>query len=887
MSEPHNGVDPGAVSAEADQSTTQETPRSLDPIVPQRNPTTGVIEHLAEARILADKGWVPIAIHNVGPNGTCSCAKGANCGKSAGKHPVAANWQQTASPEDGLAEIEKLAAKGRRLNLGILTGAPSGFFVLDIDGDRGGFDSMRRLVAGNDKMPATRIVKTGTGGFHYYFQMPTDFDVTNRDALGKAGYDGIDVRGTGGQVVAPPSVSGTGPYAVQSNRDVASAPDWLLGILRPKAPAPPAQVKAAAPVGALAAAHASRQTAHESAYERMVVEAEVMRLTDMTSAATKDGDGYRGEAWDSTTYAVACTLFQLANSPWSTLTVDEAKVLIEGNAPRDTGFDDARVQAKVASALRSTEGKTRPAPVDREDVLFGDSGTPATGEALEGVVESSTEVEGALAREGSGKLTDAALSRRFAGDALVGRFAWLGSRHKWRRWDGKRWAPCEETVVIGAATDYFLSWHAGAAKRHAPVEVLKALSGRLSAAKIEAVVRLARSVVARDAADFDAQPDLLNVGNGIVDLRTGELGPHDPALLLTRCSPTPYAPGAQHNDWEAALQALPNVEVVGHLQERFGQAVTGYPVPDDVNVFLRGGGENGKSTLVAPIGRALGNHCVALSERVLTARDGDHPTEMTELEGARIAILEELPKGARLNVKRLKDLSGVDEIKARKMREDARGFKATHSLFVTTNFMPVVSETDRGTWRRFQLVDFPFTFKKPGELLVVGTDHHGDPGLRERLKQGQGGQHEAILAWIVEGAMRHYAADRVMSPPPPRVVEDTSAWRMSEDRILAYLDARTVFDPKAFVLAADLYADFTAWLDEHGASAWGDRIFSARLKDHDIVREHRIVHSRTGRTTYAETLSYRPGQVLGQPPEKASVWRGLRFQGAHEGIFGA
>lgn len=840
---------------------------------------------LSEARDVASRGWVPIPVHAVGPDmKTCSCPKGAHCGKSAGKHPIATNWQQTASPEAGLAEIEKLAARGRRFNLGILTGAPSGIFALDIDGDRGGFESMKRLVSDHGRMPPTRIIKTGSGGYHYYFSMPTDFDVTNRDALGKAGYDGIDIRGTLGQVVAPLSVSGAGPYAVQADRDVAPAPAWLLEILRPKAPTAPAQVKPAASVGALAADYAPLQTDHESAYERMVVQAEVKRLTDMTSAATKDGEGYRGDAWDSTTYAVACTLFQLANSPWSALTVDEAKVLIEGNAPRDSGFDDARVQEKVESALRSTQGKTRPAPEERVDVLFGD-GTAS--EVLAGVVESATEVEGALAREGSGKLTDAALSRRFAADALVGRFAWLGSRHKWRHWDGKCWTPCEETVVIGAATDYFMSWHAGAAKRHAPVEVLKALSGRLSAAKIEAVVRLARAVVARDASDFDAQPDLLNVGNGIVDLRTGELGPHDSALLLTRWTPTHYAPSARHNDWEAALQALPNVDVAGHLQERFGQAVTGYPVPDDVNVFLRGGGENGKSTLVAPIGRALGNHCVALSERVLTARDGDHPTEMTELEGARIATLEELPKGARLNVKRLKDLSGVDEIKARKMREDARGFKATHSLFVTTNFMPVVSETDRGTWRRFQLIDFPFTFKKPTEPLVVDTDRHGDPGLRERLKQGRDGQHAAILAWIVEGAVRHYAADRVMGPPPGRVVEDTSAWRMTEDRILAYLDARTVFDPKAFVLAADLYADFTAWLDEHGASAWGDRIFTARLKDHDIVREHRLVHSRTVRTTYAETLSYRPGQVLAQLPEKASVWRGLRFQGAHEGIFGA
>ena len=59
----------------------------------------------------------------------------------------------------------------------------------------------------------------------------------------------------------------------------------------------------------------------------------------------------------------------------------------------------------------------------------------------------------------------------------------------------------------------------------------------LSRTKISNVVALAKGIVMVDPGTFDQQPDLLNVGNGVVDLRTGELRDHDPALLLTTLTP--------------------------------------------------------------------------------------------------------------------------------------------------------------------------------------------------------------------------------------------------------------------------------------------------------------------------------------------------------------
>ena len=60
-------------------------------------------------------------------------------------------------------------------------------------------------------------------------------------------------------------------------------------------------------------------------------------------------------------------------------------------------------------------------------------------------------------------------------------------------------------------------------------------------------------------------------------------------------------------------------------------------------------------------------------------------------------------------------------ITARYIRQDNITFRASHSLFTTTNYVPVVSETDHGTWRRLALLRFPYTFRKPGEELQAGT----------------------------------------------------------------------------------------------------------------------------------------------------------------------
>src|SRR5690606_12140676 len=307
------------------------------------------------------------------------------------------------------------------------------------------------------------------------------------------------------------------------------------------------------------------------------------------------------------------------------------------------------------------------------------------------------------------------------------------------------------------------------------------------------------------------KPDLLVAANGTIDLRTGELRPHDATDLLTKMTPVEYRPGAKHPDWDLCLSALRD-DTKEWMKLRLGQAITGYTTPDDLMPICQGGGENGKTTLFAAVRAAVGEYAVTASERMLLAQPGSHPTELMPLRGARIAVIEETPQGGMLNVKRLKDVVGAERMVARHVNRDNVEWETTHSVFLTTNHPPKIAETDHGTWRRICLVVFPFRFvTSRGEELRDG-ERRGDSQIKLRMRSAGQGRLEAVLAWLVEGAMAWYADPDRLADMPMSVKMDTATWRSEADKLYAYIQERIEFAPGHRVLSQELFADFNDWL---------------------------------------------------------------------------
>ena len=155
-------------------------------------------EELMEAAVsYARAGLFVVPLHWVREDGSCSCASN-DCEKSAGKHPIPFDGFQSADNDEH--RVRQFWRAHPDANIGIRTGQDSGIFVVDVDPGNGGNESFSQLESEICRLPETLKVDTGGGGRHFYFKCPT---FPFRNTAGKL--PGIDTRGDGGMIVAPPS----------------------------------------------------------------------------------------------------------------------------------------------------------------------------------------------------------------------------------------------------------------------------------------------------------------------------------------------------------------------------------------------------------------------------------------------------------------------------------------------------------------------------------------------------------------------------------------------------------------------------------------------------------------------------------------------------------
>jgi P4 family phage/plasmid primase-like protien len=476
--------------------------------------------------------------------------------------------------------------------------------------------------------------------------------------------------------------------------------------------------------------------------------------------------------------------------------------------------------------------------------------------------------------------SDAVLSDTVSSEVLEGRYRWAKGLG-WMRWSGKVWVECTDATVMEEIRQWALAGFQRVLdkQRAEPNKDLRnemdGWRGALAASKLGNLLKLAKGILESDATDFDCDLDALNCQNGILNLRTGVLEPHDPDRLMTKITGADYIPGAQHPDWAKALEAVPG-DVLDWFQLRIGQAFTGHIPPDDIIMLLQGGGSNGKSTVMDALARAAGEHNgyhTVVSHRALLGNASDnHPTEMMDFMGARLAVLEETPEAKRLDVNRAKELAGTKAIKARRMRQDPVTFTTSHTLIINTNHRPLVDETDHGTWRRLALLSFPYTFRKPGEPCTGPNDKPGDGTLRQRLATDERAP-AAVLAWAVEGARKWYAAGQIMPPPPKRVEDDTLDWRRESDLILSFIGDVLKFDWNSHILAKELHEVFNKYLEDKGHREWTDRTFVSRFGSHDECGRNGVqrkkIRAREGRSTLDKSSTTGVNYY---------AWLGVRFQ---------
>lgn len=353
--------------------------------------------------------------------------------------------------------------------------------------------------------------------------------------------------------------------------------------------------------------------------------------------------------------------------------------------------------------------------------------------------------------------------------------------------------------------------------------------------------------------ELDRGPDLVNCRNGVLNLSTGFLAGHNPGLKLTKQTGAPYDPDARSDTWDMLLESIPE-DVRPWLQLRFGQALSGYS--EDSLVLLQGGGENGKSALMSAIMRAFGTYAGMISPRILLASNtSQHPTELMDLMGLRLALLEETPEEGHLDVHQLKMIIGTPRITARRMRQDSVSFPTTHSLFINSNPFPLVSATDHGTWRRLVAAKFPFKFVMPkADHKLAEGERWGDPDLKARV-QRDSDLPAAALAWIVQGALAWYRNRASMHELPARVAEATREWRADSDVGYQFAEEHLTAAPNHLIPASYMAEKFNNFLEAQGKRKWSARVIAGRLPQ--------SIHAALGREAVNGVVKIQGRHVLG------------------------
>jgi putative DNA primase/helicase len=453
-------------------------------------------------------------------------------------------------------------------------------------------------------------------------------------------------------------------------------------------------------------------------------------------------------------------------------------------------------------------------------------------------------------------------------------------RNSYYVWTGRQWRFDEFVEAEKRAEKTMLEAFAEAKhitdgeKRKA---LLRFVNKSLSRAALASMIHLTKKKVRQaSASDFDQDPWTLNTENGTVDLRTGTLRPHRPEDLLSKMIPLRYDQYAECPQFMAFLFRImgshpdasegDNInaeQMVSYLQKAFGCAATSKP--EKLLFVLYGEGNNGKTTLLEVIRDALGDKEYAGQVQVdsLMIRPKEAVssnavnTDLADLQGCRFVSSSEVEQGQRLSLSRVKYLTGLGQIKARRLRENMITFQPTYKLFLDCNHRPVITDPNDAIWNRVKCI--PFKIQIPKDEI--------DKDLPTKLRTELLG----ILRWIVEGAVLYH---REGLGDPPDVTAATEQYRQESDRLKEFFEDRCVLAHTGdgaswkrdgcWLPVSDLYAAYASW-----AEATGNKY--PLSKDSFDERLQKLGRKRD---------RVRPDG--GRDAKQIRVWLGIRFRTAED-----
>lgn len=816
-------------------------------------------------------GWKILPTHGILPDGRCTCGKRHDDPKDVGKHAAFGNWQNDATTDP--ATIQGWWEREPNFNIAVMA-MNSGFFVLDIDPRNGGDDSFYKLeerLGGDIPNTLTQITGEYTikgvvkRGIHLFYKAPEGY--TFPKDLKPLGFPGIDIKHNGYTMLAPSRhLSGVTyewhPEKNPGTMEMAEPSEAMMDFLARKQGAPRNSIggfRGARRDGGAGGLWDWVSELENASGEKMDLDAfmeegvaEGSRAVDIHRIACSMANRYGTDAIGTEGVIAAMQKFN-AEKVKPPLPMDELMLHVERAIefvkanPKNDAARNKALGKEIGIVLRNTSAMVNdddkpeePVRVhtmrlephtgtnDQDDIPESISMPTSVAMALD--VDALDEEEGGV--PGSRTMTDTGNGRRLV-DAFGNTMRYTPGLG-WFLWNNQYWNPDVEELGLRENAKKLSSIVGAEAAAMTDDDAIKAASKWAVDSKSNARQSSAMESAKSDPrigvpVDYwDADPNLLGVKNGVVNLKTGELISGRADLHITRRAPISYSPGfgslKRFQDFLDFATGY-DKEFQNWLQRAAGYTLTGLHTYD-VMFLVYGPPGTGKNVLVEAIVKALGTKQYALPLPSEVLGNGDGKSNQTdqyywaEMRGRRMIWVDELPETERMKENAVKKLTGSSEIQARSPGEKPFTFESQSKLWITTNHRPII--TDDAMWRRIRPI--------PWDRQPVTPD----PTLKAFMHDPDGGL-PAVLAWAVEGAMQ------ILNSQEPdalgwcqKVSEAHEVYRKNEDRLGMFLEEEMDATPTGEIPIKSMYSVYQSWSEGRGERSMSQIALTRKLQDRGV-----------------------------------------------------
>ncbi len=686
------------------------------------------------------------------------------------------------------SKIERWWNQNPRYNIGIATGNKSnGLVVIDLDVDKNkgidGYEVLRDWQNKHGELPETWQSITGRGGYHYFYKDT----ITHSNKVGL--YEGVDIRGEGGYIVAPPSVHPNG-----------NTYEW----------------------------------------EQEPKEYEIAQVDDIVNDFFK-GEKQRIDSEHKTNFKVpelipegkrVDTIVRLIASLRTKGLDDDAikaAVRVENEKRCNPPLKEKELEKAVFPALKRDWQVN--SPYYNNFNAMNENDNKYVNEVLKKLNELNAVERFPMNDRGSADLFATIFKN-------VSRYN--PTKKDWMYYDKTRWTA--DTEGMRAKRN---------AKMLADVLVRYSVTASLPDDKRQSYIKYAagmmnyrnRNVMITDAKDLnffentelDKDDFLINCRNCVLDLSEDQpkVLEHNADLLLSKICNASYNPAATCTLWEKTVNEIMQGDTakIKYLQKMSGRFLTGDTSEEEFYIFFGATTRNGKSTITEILLYLLGDYATTISPESLAIKaNKDSRTassDIAKLAGTRLVVASEPPRRMLFDSSLVKTLTGRDTVSARFLHENEFQFKPKFKLILNSNYLPVISDKTVFSSNRVKVVPFERHF----------TEKEQNKHLKEQLQQ----EIDGILNWCIQG-LSLYRKEGL--EPPTAVQIATHEYSEDSDKIGKFI-SECLEKSDENLAAKDVYEKYSQWCNDCGLGVDGRTSFYEELKTKNLLSKTGTVTGKT------------------------------------------